>query len=60
MSLKSGLNVNDVNTLRRGLAQGLSIDEIARACRVQPEAMKKYADSVTKKKRPEKTDADKN
>ena len=61
MSLKSGLNVNDMNTLRRGLQQGLSIDEIARACRVSPLAMKRYADSLNKKKREKVTkDVDQN
>jgi len=53
--MKSGLNVNDINTLKRGLEQGLSTDEIARICRVDPVVMKRYADSL-KPKRKKATD----
>lgn len=53
--MKAGLNVNDINTLKRGLEQGLSTEEIARICRVDPVVMKRYADSL-KPKRKKATD----
>lgn len=45
--MKRGLNMNDRNTLRAGLEQGLSIQEIARLCSI-PDAsvVQKYLDSM--------------
>ena len=67
MGLKAGLNQNDINRARKMLEAGNSVEEIARACKVKPEAMARYIDSleakpkkVAKKTATKKADADEN
>ena len=52
--MKSGLNMSDVNILRRGLEAGYDVAEIARSIRCKPETVVRYIDSMEAKKAPAK------
>lgn len=55
--MKSGLNMSDVNILKRGLAAGYDVQEIARSVRCTPEVVVRYIDSMNPKKAPAKKKA---
>jgi hypothetical protein len=44
--MKRGLNFTDVNTLKQGLQEGESIEQIARWCHCATEVVQKYLDSM--------------